>query len=225
VAELLPLALAAAVWPVLLAVVLIALRAPHPAKLLVCFLAGGLVATMTEGLVIIYALNGSSLTTNDQSTTDAVVDEVAGVLALALAYAMWRRERTPTAPSEKKESKTNKRIEGMLERGAGWAFLAGVVLDLFPSPFALVALKDLAEWDYPFAKTFVVLLLFYLIVFVFIELPLIGYLVAPGRAAERTVRFNAWLARSWYRLAIYGLGFCGVYLVANGIYESFSWSA
>ena len=109
----------------------------------------------------------------------------------------------------------------MLARGAGWAFAAGVVLDLFPSPFALVALKDLAEWDYSFTKTFVVLLCFYLIVFVFIESPLIGYLVSPARASELTVRFNAWLGRSWYRLAIYALAFCGLYLLVKGFYDYF----
>lgn len=218
-AELLPLAIAAAFWPVLLAVVLVALRAPHPAKLLIFFLAGGLLATMTEGLLIIYALNGSSLVTSDQSTTDPVVDVIAGALALVIAYVMVRREKPPSPDGPKEESSTGKRVREMLEGGAGWAFVAGVVLDLLPSPFALSALKDLAELNYGVTETVVVLLCFYLIVFAFIELPLIGYLVASERAAGRTVRFNAWLARSWYRLAIYALLFCGVYLIAKGIYE------
>ena len=221
VSELLPLALAAALWPLLLIVALIGLRAKHPAKLLACFLAGGLLATMTEGLVIIYALNGSSLMTTDRSATSPAVDVVAGSLALILAYVMMRRERPPVLDADEKESRTNQRVEDMLNRGAAWAFAAGIVLDLFPNPFALVALKDLAEWGYPFTKTFVILLCFYLIVFAFIELPLIGHLVAPQRAAEQTLRFNAWFARNWYRLAFYALALGGIYLIAKGIYESF----
>jgi Sap, sulfolipid-1-addressing protein len=218
-AELLPLALAAAFWPLLLAVVLVALRARHPAKLLVCFLAGGLLTTISVGLLIVYALNGSSLVTSDQSTTDPVVDIALGALALIVAYAMKRREKPPPAPdSPKKESKTNKRIEDMLERGAPWAFAAGVVLDILPSPFALSALKSIAEADYSLTETVVVLLCFYLIVFAFIELPLIGYLVATERAVGWTVRFNAWLTRSWYRVAIYALLFAGIYLIAKGIF-------
>jgi len=42
VAELVPLAIASAFWPVLLVVVLVALRAPHPARLLASFLAAAL---------------------------------------------------------------------------------------------------------------------------------------------------------------------------------------
>ncbi len=219
--ELLPLAFAAALWPLLLAVTLIALRAKHPAKLLACFLAGGLLATMTEGLVIIYAFNGSSLMTTDRSATSPAVDIAAGSLALIVAYAMMRRKRPPVLDAHEKESRTDKRLEGMLDRGAAWAFAAGIVLDLFPNPFALVALKDLAEWGYPFTKTFVILLCFYLIVFAFIELPLLGHLLAPERAADQTLRFNAWFARNWYRLAIYALALGGIYLIAKGIYESF----
>ena len=81
--SLLPLALAAAVWPTLLAVVLVALQAARPERLLAAFLAGGLLTTMTVGLVIIYALSGSSLVTTDQNTTDPTIDVVMGIVLRA----------------------------------------------------------------------------------------------------------------------------------------------
>jgi hypothetical protein len=217
--QLLPLALAAAFWPILLAVVLVALQAPQPAKLLVCFLIGGLITTVTIGLVIIDALSGTSLAASDGSSAGPAFDIALGALALILAYVMKRREKPPPAPdSPKEESKTNKRIEDMLERGAIWAFVAGIVLDIVPSPFALSAYRIIAELDYSLAETVLVLLGFYLIVFVFIELPLIGYLVATEHAVAWTARFNAWLTRSWYRLAIYALLVAGIYLIAKGAY-------
>ena len=41
----------------------------------------------------------------------------------------------------------------MLERGAPLAFVAGIVLNVFPGVFPLIALKDIAEldvnWSYP----------------------------------------------------------------------------
>ena len=72
--ELIPLAIASAFWPLLLAVVIISLRTAHPPRLLVSFLAGGLLTTMTVGLIIIYALEHSSLVSRSRSTTDPAVD-------------------------------------------------------------------------------------------------------------------------------------------------------
>jgi hypothetical protein len=218
VLELLPLALAAALWPVLLAVVAVALRSPQRTKLLACFLAGGLVATVSIGLLIVYALDGSALVTSDESTTNSAVDIVVGALALGLAVVMKRREPSREAPA--REGKSTKRVEAMLERGPGWAFLAGVVLDIAPSPFALVALAQIAEWDYTFGRNFVTILCFYLVVFIVIELPLIGSIVAPEGSAVRVTRFNTWLSGHWYRLAIYALGAGGAYLTTKGIIES-----
>ena len=222
-AELIPLAVAAAFWPVLLAVVLVALQAPHPGRLLVCFLAGGLLATITVGLVIVYALDGSALVTSGRSSTDPVVNIVLGVAALILAYVLMRRYKPPDPDAPKKEpSKTSQKMQAMLERGAVWAFVAGILVDLLPSPFALVALKDLSEADYSIATTFLYLLGFYLIVFMLIEVPLIGYAAAPESTADRTVRFNAWFGRNWYRLAIYAAEIAGVYLIVKGIYQLFT---
>lgn len=170
--------------------------------------------------MIIYALEGSPLVTTDQSTTDTVVDILVGALALVLAFVMWRRETPRTRDAPKKEGNSTRRIEAMLERGPGWAFVAGIVLDIAPSPFALVALVKIAEWDHPFGRTFLTVVLFYLVVFILIELPLIGSILAPRRAAERTVRFNAWLSGNWYRLAVYALAVGGAYLMAKGINEA-----
>jgi hypothetical protein len=97
--------------------------------------------------------------------------------------------------------------------------LAGVVLDIAPSPFALVALVQIAEWEYPFGRTFLTILGFYLVVFALVELPLVGSIVAPGRSAVRTARFNAWLSRNLYRLGMYALLAGGAYLTARRIVE------
>ena len=218
-AELLPLAIAAAFWPVLLAVVLVALRAPHPAKLLICFLAGGLLATMTEGLLIIYALNGSSLVTSDQSTTDPVVDVIAGALALVIAYIMVRREKPPAPDGPKEESEYQQTHQGHAGKGCGLGIRGWRRSRPLAKPVCALRAQGSRRIRTTASRRPSWFSCFYLIVFVFIELPLIGYLVASERAAARTVRFNAWITRSWYRLAIYAFLFCGVYLIAKGIYE------
>ena len=217
--ELLPLAIASAFWPILLAVVIVSLRAAHPIRLLVSFLAGGLLTTMTIGLIVIYALQGSSLTGGRQSTFDPWFEIAAGALALLAAAVLWRRLGDPgEAPVEEQPADADPgKVERMLDRGAPLAFAAGIVFNILPGVFPLVALKDIAELDYGTAGTVGVVLVFYLIMFAFIEVPLVSYLVAPEWTNQATERFNAWLDRNSRRLGIAALGLVGVYLVIQGI--------
>ena len=105
----------------------------------------------------------------------------------------------------------------MLDRGAPLAFVAGIICNIVPGVFPLVALKDIAEMDVSFVETVAILLGFYLIMFAFIEVPLVSYLVAPEWTNQATERFNAWLDRNSRRLGIAALGLVGVYLVIQGI--------
>ncbi len=221
--EILLLAIASAFWPILLVVVIISLRASHPILLLVSFLAGGLLTTMAVGLVIIYALQGSSLTGPSQSTFDPAVLIVAGALALLAAAVLWRRYGVlPAAPAEEPADADPGRLERMLDRGAPLAFAAGIVCNIIPGVFPIVALKDIAEMDISFAETFVVLLMFYLIMFAFIEVPLVSYIVAPTWTQRATQRFNTWLDRNTRRVGIGALAAVGAYLIVKGIYEAVS---
>ena len=217
--ELLPLAIASAFWPILLAVVIVSLRAAHPIRLLVSFLAGGLLTTMTIGLIVIYALQGSSLTGGRQSTFDPWFEIAAGALALLAAAVLWRRLGDPgEAPVEEQPADADPgKVESMIDRGAPLAFVAGIICNIVPGVFPLVALKDIAEMDVSFVETVAILLGFYLIMFAFIEVPLVSYLVAPEWTNQATERFNAWLDRNSRRLGIAALGLVGVYLVIQGI--------
>jgi hypothetical protein len=53
--------------------------------------------------------------------------------------------------------------------------------------------------------------------FAFIELPLIGFFVAPEQATEKSVAFNAWLDRNANRLATCVLAGLGVFLIVRGV--------
>jgi hypothetical protein len=147
--ELIPLAIASAFWPLLLAVVIISLRAAHPPRLLVSFLVGGLLTTMTVGLIIIYALEHSSLVSRSRSTTDSAVDLAAGAIALAAGLLLARRAdpKPDRVGGAEDAAKPRGRIDRMLSRGAPLAF-SGVVLNIVPGVPPFVALKDIAELDY-----------------------------------------------------------------------------
>ena len=222
--ELVLLAIASAFWPLLLAVAIVSLRASHPPRLLVSFLAGGLIATMSVGLAGVYALQGSSLTGSSKSTFDPTVEIVVGALALLAAAVLWHRlgALAETAPREEPVAAEPGKLERMLDRGAPLAFVAGIIGCILPGPLPLVALKDISEMDIGFAETFAVMLGFYLIMFAFIELPLIGYVAAPEWTAGATQRFNAWLSRNMRRAAIVALGAVGVYLLVKGVIAAVS---
>jgi hypothetical protein len=215
VPELVLLAIASAFWPVLLLVVLVSLRAPHPVRLLVSFLAAALLTTMTVGLVVIYALRGTALVSTSRDSFDPAVQITAGSIAILAAILIHRRRSgTPAAPSPAPQSG---RTERMLERGAPLAFVAGVVLNIFPGAFPLIALKDIAELDVGIAATVALVLGFYVIMFALIEVPLVGYLVAPAWTEQATRRFNVWLRANSSRLAVAALAIAGVLLVVAGI--------
>ena len=216
-AELIPLAIASAFWPTLVAIVIISLRAPHPVRLLLAFLIGGLLTTITIGLLLIYSLQDSALLTRDKPTTDWVAYVAGGVLALALAYALARRKPSERPrPSEKADAPPG-RMERMLARGVPVAFLAGIVLNIVPGVFPVIALKDIAELNWSVPATVVTVTLFYVVMFAFIEVPLVAYVAAPARTQRETVRFNDWLDRNSRRLVIYAIAGFGALLIARGI--------
>ena len=54
--ELLVLALASTFWPTLILIVVLALRLDRPVKILVWFLIGGLLTTVSVGIAVVFAL-------------------------------------------------------------------------------------------------------------------------------------------------------------------------
>jgi hypothetical protein len=81
------LAIASAFWPVLLVVDLVALRTQRPVPLLAWFLAGGLLTTISEGLVIVFALEGTTLGSS-RSGVGGWANVIGGCVALLAAYAL-----------------------------------------------------------------------------------------------------------------------------------------
>ena len=213
--EILLLAVASAAWPLLLAVVLIALGSAHPKRMLASFLAGGLLTTVVVGLVIVHLIRTSDFQIGSQDQSRAALPLALGAIALVGALVFARRARLPGA--EKPESNAPGRLSRWLDRGWASAFLCGLVINVVPGAFPLLGLKDIAERNDGPAVTFALVTLFYLIMFAFLELPLAGFLVDPAGTATRTRRFNAWLGRNRTRLISRVLLIVGLYLMVRGL--------
>ena len=58
--EIILLAFASMFWPTLITIVVLALRVPQPVRILAWFLFGGLLTTITIGLILVFALQDSN---------------------------------------------------------------------------------------------------------------------------------------------------------------------
>jgi hypothetical protein len=225
VSSIIPLAFAAAVYPTLLAGVIILLARDKPAPLLAGFLAGGVLISLTAGLIIVFALGGA-VSTKNQNSASPTIDLIAGILSIMLAGVLWKRAHdkrgSPQEAPEKKKKKKKKKdgpswTQRTLGEGSGWAaFGAGLILNL-PGIWYLDALKDIARADAGTATRILWIALFIAIMFALAEIPLIGYAVDPDGTRVRVRRFQAWLAGNEQTIATWAAAVIGVYLTVKGI--------
>jgi hypothetical protein len=219
VPEIIPLAFAAAVYPPLLAGIIILLARDKPVAMLAAFMAGGMLVTFVLGLLIVFVL-GDWLSNRSQNSTSPIVDIVIGVLSLVGAVVLHRRIRerergVVRAPKKPKDGPS--RTQVMLNEGTPWAaFAAGLILNL-PGIWYLDALKDIADSNPSTATVIVDILVFIVIMFSLAELPLIGYIVAPEATQLRVASFQAWMSRNARTVGMWAAALIGVYLLTKGI--------
>ena len=213
--EYLLLAVLSIFWPLLITVVVVGLRTSHPLRVLIPFLAGGLLAAVTVGLALVFSFDGSSVLSRDERTANAVIDIVVGLLSLAAA-AVVARGRS----SRREQRHENRRGRWSPERLVGnvrVAFVGGVVLNVFPGFVPFIALRNIAEGGYAPAETVVLVVVFYVIMFTTVEIPILGYVVAPVRTVELVRRLNAWLDRNAVRVAADALAIAGAFFLVRGL--------
>ena len=216
-ASLIPLALAAAVYPSLLAGVIVLLARDKPAPLLGAFLAGGVLISVAAGLIIVFALGGVSK--SDQRSASPAIDLIGGVLSLGLAGVLWKRmrDRHGAPRTAKKKKDGDSWTQRALGDGSAWvAFGAGLVLNL-PGVWYLEALKDISKAKLGTAASILWILLFVAVMFVLAEVPLVGYAVNPDGTRVRVTRFRMWLSEHARTVAISAAATIGVYLTVKGI--------
>src|SRR5689334_18921383 len=128
----------AAFNPTLLAATTVMLLLPHPKRLLLGYLAGAVITSVSLGLLIVFHLHGSAAAGTAKHTISPVADLTLGALALLIAYVLrpgkpgkeegrWaeRRERR----AAKKREKGPPRWQRTLSRGtARTTFVIGILL-------------------------------------------------------------------------------------------------
>jgi Sap, sulfolipid-1-addressing protein len=205
------LAFLAALYPSLLAATTVMLMMPHPKRLLLGYLLGAAMTSVTLGLVIVFALKDSGLLNTGKATLGPGEDIALGLLALAIGFVLGsgRDERLAERRKARKEAK-GKVKEGpprwQRELGKGSArvtFAVGAVLTL-PGATYITALSRLADQELAVPLTVLSVLAFNLIMLMLLELPLLSYTIAPewtpraieGAKATLRRRGRVWATRA-----------------------------
>ena len=220
------LALAAAVFPLLIACVAIILSRPEPRRLLVAFYVGGLLVSVTAGVLLLGAFNDhGTVVGNTTSHPSPGTSIVAGLVALLLAWLM--ASRRGRAQISRLRSRHPRRRGGsddgpsfaerhLAEASTTVAFAVGAAINL-PGPFYVLALGEIASGSYSDVQAFGLILLFNAIMFTLIEVPLVGYIVRPARTADLVAALATWLNANGLRVMGWLVGVVGLSLIVQGI--------
>ena len=207
----------------LLAAVTVMLFLPNPKRLLIGYLLGGLLVSLTIGFVIVFAVHQSGATSTSQNSISPAMDIAIGLLLMVVAYVL-RSERMERRRERKKKEKEGvekgpSRVERVLGRGsARVTFLVGVVLTL-PGVSYLAALHELDNLNYGTVPTILVILGFNAMLLLLLEIPLVGYVLAPDRTVVAVQNFRSWLSSNGLKAGIYVAAGLGVLLIARGVIE------
>jgi hypothetical protein len=222
-------AFAAALNPTLLGATTVMLLLDHPKRLLLGYLLGAMMTSVTLGLVIVFALDGSSgATSAGQSTVSPATDLALGGLLLVVAYVIRPgRTRSETGRlaerrrkrAEKKGEKGPPRWQQALSKGtARTTFVIGALLTL-PGASYLIGLDHIADKHASTSATVALIIGFNLIMLILLELPLLAYTFAPDRTPQDVDRFKAWFNRNSRVLGFRAALVIGALLIVRGVIE------
>lgn len=205
------MAVAVSLEPFRIGMTVLMLNRPRPILQLLVFLCGGYLMGLTVGLVILFVLRRRLLAAGH--FTLPTVQILLGALALLAAVAVatkdrwWGPRREPPAP----------RVRRLLNGESLWlAGVAGLGLAL-PSVDYLAALAVILASGAAAATQVGALVMFHVVAFSAVEIPLLAYAFAPRATLTQIARVNEWI-RSRRRIEVATLlAVVGTVLLVAGI--------
>jgi hypothetical protein len=193
---------------------------PNPKRLMLGYLLGAFFASITIGLVIVFALPESSATKTTQHTLSPAVDIALGLVALVGAFVLvtGRHERVRERRRARKgENAAEPRWRRQLAKGTPRAtFVIGMLLTL-PGASYLAGLAAIHRLDDSAAATVLLVIGFNIVMLWLLELPLVCFAVAPDWTRRTIDRVMSAVRRDAYSVAVWGLSVIGALLVVKGV--------
>jgi Sap, sulfolipid-1-addressing protein len=212
----------AALNPSLLAAVTIMLTLEKPKRLLVGYLMGAVVTSVTCGMLIVFSLHGSNTSNTAKRTVNPAINIALGLLILLLVFVVGTgRDRRRRAWTERRHEKAQDRPPPRWRRtlskgSARDTFVVGALLS-FPGASYIAGMDLLSKQKIGTTGTVFAVLAFNVIMLLLLELPLLGYATKPEWTAVTVHRFSDWLSRSGGRVALIGAAVIGVLLIGRGV--------
>jgi hypothetical protein len=185
------------------------------------YLLGALMTSITLGLVIVFALEGTESASATQRTVSPAADIALGAIAIILArvLASERADRVLEWRRERKEAHTKgpPRWQRELSKGSPRiTFVLGALLTL-PGASYLAGLHALSKLDYPTAVVVLVVIGFNLVMLALIEIPLLCFVFAPDWTPGAVEQAKTWIGQHIRTIAIRGFTILGMLLVLKGV--------
>jgi MFS family permease len=219
-------AFVAALNPALVGATTIMLLLERPRRLMIGYWLGAMLTAVTLGLVIVFALEGSSFEKSSKNTTHpALVLTLAGILlVVVLVLATDLRKPVAERRARRKAEKARKeqeppRWQRELSKGSPRVtFVVGALLT-FPGAAYLAALDKLGKLHYSTVATVLVVIGFALVELILLEAPIIAFSIWPEQTPAAIDRAKGWGGAHARILAICGLSVIAAGLAATGISE------
>jgi hypothetical protein len=216
------LSLTASLNPTLVAATTVMLLLEKPARLMLGYLLGAYMTSITLGLVIVFSLSNSSASNTTENTISPAVDIALGVVALGISFVLYtgRHERVRERRRERKAAKPDKgppRWQRELSKGSSrTTFVIGALLTL-PGASYLAGLDQIHKLNYSTTVTVLLVIGFNLVMLWLLEVPLVSFLVAPDWTPRAIERAKLWVSRHAHVFAVRGTAAIGLLLVLKGI--------
>jgi hypothetical protein len=209
VAESIPLALAAAVYPPAVVVLLVIMRREPFLRTALAYLAGAALMTYAAGVAIVVALRTTGLAADHVDLRLSGITDL--VLAALLLLGAGLVARAP--------HRASRGAGGRFGRAAGSprvAFVAGFVM-YAPSLLYVGAVKSVADAGLGPVASGLWLLLLTSLVLLMVEVPLVLLIAAPSRTRRRLEWLDAWMAVHGRQAIATLAALGGTYLLVRGI--------
>jgi hypothetical protein len=228
----LPLALASAVDPALIAAVAIMLSRRQAARLLVAYLVGGFGISVGVGVVVLFALGRPAFGGDSGNLESPAGDIGTGVVLLAIAVVVATGAGARLAAVVKARARSHARAKSsdasdeakrpsLLDRARAtdspWvAWVAGIAWGT-PGAFYLAALALIANSPDSSARQIATIVVFNLVMFALVEVPLVAFLVAPDLTRARIQRSSEWTSAHRRTFVAVVVGVLAAYALVKGL--------
>ena len=215
---LLAMAVAVSLEPFRVGMTILMMNRPRPWLQLLAFLAGGFAMGLAVGVVVLFILRpalGSAHFTLPR--VQIIVGAVLLVNAAVVASGLVERGDGTAGIAERRFGPLATRTRQLLNGRSLWtAGVAGLGIAL-PSVDYLAVLALIAASGAVAAVQVGALLLFNVVAFGFVEIPLVSYLVAPDRTRATLAALSDWLRRRRRRAVTVLLAVVGCVLLGAGL--------